>query len=73
MIQVTSEAVGAGTCGWCRKDKETVYTVSFADKSFTGPMCKADLLRAVEMKCPPPATQPVRPNGAPAPTSALVK
>lgn len=52
MIQVTFESVGAGTCGWCRKEKETVYTVSFADKSFTGPMCKADLLRAVEMKCP---------------------
>ena len=66
MIQVQFDSVGPGTCGWCKKEKDTVYTVSFADKSFTGPMCKADLLRAVEMKVPSkivPVAEPLKAGG----------
>jgi hypothetical protein len=48
MIQVTFEGVGPGRCGWCKKDREAVYTVAFSDKSFSGPLCKQDLLRAVD-------------------------
>lgn len=66
MVTVEFRSVGPGACLWCRREKETVYTVSFADKSFSGPLCKQDLLRAVEMKCPAepekkpvPAAQPV--------------
>lgn len=69
MIQVQFDSVGPGLCGWCKKEKDTVYTVAFADKSFTGPMCKTDLLRAIEMKVPPraPASDAMRipkPDGA---------
>lgn len=39
-----------GECGWCRKEKEEVFDVTFNDKNFIGPMCKADLLRAIGMK-----------------------
>lgn len=71
MIQVTFESVGAGRCGWCQKERDEVYTVTFSDKSFVGPMCKNDLLRAVQLKCPAmPVAQPVKPNGAPAPAAA---
>lgn len=66
MIQVTFESVGPGRCGWCKKEKEAVYAVSFSDKSFVGPMCKSDLLRAVEMKCPlVPGTQLGKPTVPP--------
>ena len=27
------------------------FDVSFSDKSFTGPLCQKDLLRAVQSKC----------------------
>ena len=50
MISVEFRSVTAGTCGWCRKEKDEVYTVAFSDKSFVGPMCKGDLLRAIGMK-----------------------
>ena len=50
MISVEFKSVGPGCCAWCRKDRDEVYTVAFSDKSFVGPMCKADLLRAVGMK-----------------------
>jgi hypothetical protein len=39
-----------GECGWCRREKDEVFDVTFSDKSFVGPMCKADLLRAIGMK-----------------------
>lgn len=60
-IQVQFDAVGPGTCGWCKKERDAIYHVAFSDKSFVGPMCKNDLLRAVEMKCP------VKPAPAPLP------
>ena len=50
MISVEFRSITAGTCGWCRKEKGEVYNVAFADKSFVGPMCKGDLLRAIGMK-----------------------
>lgn len=65
-IQVTFETIGAGTCAWCRKQKDTVYTVKFSDASFVGALCKSDLLRAVELKCPPkpmPIAEPAKPTG----------
>jgi len=50
MISVEFRSVNAGTCAWCRKQKEEVFNVAFSDKSFVGPMCKGDLLRAIGMK-----------------------
>ncbi len=50
MIAVEFQSVGPGSCGWCRKEKDEIYHVAFSDKSFVGPMCKADLMRAVGMK-----------------------
>ena len=50
MISVEFRSVGPGTCHWCRKEKDEVYSVAFSDKSFVGPMCKGDLLRAIGMK-----------------------
>jgi hypothetical protein len=68
MISVEFRSVGPGACGWCRKERDEVYNVAFSDKSFVGPMCKADLLRAVGMKVGgelrSPAATPVG-NGAP--------
>jgi hypothetical protein len=63
MIAVEFRSVRPGACGWCRREKDEVYDVAFSDKSFVGPMCKADLLRAIGMKVGheprPPAAQPV--------------
>ena len=53
MISVEFRSVGEGTCGWCRKEKDEVFTVAFSDKSIVGPMCKGDLLRAIGMKVTP--------------------
>ena len=50
MISVEFRAIHVGTCGWCRKEKEEVFDVAFSDKSFVGPMCRGDLLRAIGMK-----------------------
>lgn len=50
MIAVEFQSVGSGTCGWCRTKRDEVFTVAFTDQSFVGPMCRADLLRAVGMK-----------------------
>ncbi len=43
MISVEFRSITAGTCGWCRKQKDEVYNVAFSDKSFVGPMCKGAL------------------------------
>jgi hypothetical protein len=56
-----------GECGWCRREKDEVFDVTFSDKSFVGPMCKADLLRAIGMKVgaePKSAAPSAAPNGA---------
>jgi hypothetical protein len=72
MISVEFRSVRPGTCGWCRKDKDEVYDVAFSDKSFVGPMCRADLLRAIGMKV---GGIEAKPGIAPAvlPVSAAVK
>jgi hypothetical protein len=51
MITVEFKDVTTAKCGWCGRDKGEVYVVAFSDQSFNGPLCKADLLRAVKMKC----------------------
>jgi hypothetical protein len=61
VISVEFRSVGPGACHWCRKEKDEVYTVAFSDKSFVGPMCKADLLRAIGMKVGLPEQKPVVP------------
>ena len=40
MIQVDFKSVGPGPCGWCLKDRDEVFSISFSDKSFIGPLCK---------------------------------
>ena len=68
MITVEFRSVRAGSCGWCRRERDEVYDVSFSDKSFVGPMCKGDLLRAIGMKlgdsAPTAKTVTVPPSGA---------
>jgi hypothetical protein len=63
MISVEFKSVRAGTCQWCRKEKDEVFDVAFSDKSLVGQMCRADLFRAIGMKLPAqpkpvPAAQP---------------
>ncbi len=58
MVTVEFKSVRAGTCQWCRKEKDQVYDVAFSDRSFIGQMCKADLLRAIDMKLPIEAAKP---------------
>ena len=74
MIQVEFKSVGPGTCGWCQKERDEVFTVAFSDRSFGGPLCKNDLLRAIRMKCEnttpvatPVVAQAVKPQGNAAP------
>ena len=50
MICVEFLSTSPGTCAWCRKEKDEVYSVAFSDKSFVGQMCKGDLLRAIGMR-----------------------
>lgn len=50
MIDVVFRSVRRGTCGWCRKEHDTVFDVSFSDRSFTGPLCTEHLLRQIDMK-----------------------
>lgn len=70
MISVEYKSVGPGTCGWCKKQKDEIYVVTFSDKSFVGPMCKADIFRAIDMKVGP--HEPDRkPNPAPATNAVL--
>lgn len=69
-ITVEFRSVGPGACAWCRKEKDEVYSVAFSDKSFVGPMCKGDLLRAIGMKVGPHDSQP-RP-AMPVPTNNAV-
>lgn len=62
MISVEFKSVRAGTCAWCRREKDQVYDVAFSDKSFVGPLCKVDLLRAVGLKLPMEAKPEARPG-----------
>lgn len=68
MITVEFRSIGPGTCLWCRKEKDEVLNVAFSDKSFSGPMCKGDFMKALNMKVGlperPKAAQPVA-NGNP--------
>lgn len=52
-ISVEFRSVGPGACGWCKKQKDDIYVVTFSDKSFVGPMCKSDIFRAIDMKVGP--------------------
>jgi hypothetical protein len=66
MISVEFRSIGPGTCMWCRKEKDVLH-VSFSDKSFSGPMCRSDFLKALGMKIgpahePKPMALPVK-NG----------
>jgi hypothetical protein len=63
MISVEFRSVSAGACHWCRKDREEVYDVAFSDKSFVGPLCKGDLLRAIGMKLGEPGKPEGKPTG----------
>ena len=44
-IDLRIECVAPGTCGWCQKQRDEVFTIAFGDKSFVGTLCKNDLLR----------------------------
>ena len=49
-IDLRIESIAPGTCTWCGKEKDTVVSFSFADRSFIGTMCWNDLKRALTMK-----------------------
>lgn len=51
MIDVKFKAITSGTCAWCGKQRDELFDVEFADKSFVGSYCRTDLLKAVGMKC----------------------
>lgn len=62
MISVEFKSVAPGCCGWCRKERDEVYTVAFSDRSFVGALCRGDLLRAIGMKVEAlPAAKPATP------------
>lgn len=58
MISVEFKAIGPGTCMWCQHEKDNVLTVAFSDKSFSGPMCRADFMKALLMKVGMPEMKP---------------
>lgn len=72
MINVQFKGKSKGRCAWCGKDKERLFEVEFADKSFVGRYCQADLMKAIDMKCQelPRAEQP---KAVPANGPAAVK
>ena len=52
---------------WCKKQRDDIMDVTFSDKSFTGPMCKADFMKALGMKIgpePKPDPKPETPRVA---------
>ena len=63
MIAVEFRLMRPGACGWCRREKDEIFDVSFSDKSFVGPMCKNDLLRAIGMKVGEPKIAAPPTNG----------
>jgi hypothetical protein len=72
-VNVGFEQFGPGTCIWCKREKDEVFTVVFSDKSFVGPMCKPDLLRAIRSKCEEPAVAQIKPQGNGASVAVAVK
>lgn len=60
MVRVEFRSVGPGTCSWCRKDKNEVFTVVFDDGSFSGPteLCLNDFRCAMRLKVDGANTRP---------------
>lgn len=52
MVSVEFRSVGPGTCSWCRKEKNEVFTVAFGDRSIDQPtgMCLNDLRCWIRLK-----------------------
>lgn len=74
MIAVEFKSVGPGRCRWCKRDKEEVIGLAFADGSFVGSYCFADFKKALLDKLEAEPEQPAREmtpagNGTAAPLS----
>ena len=52
MVSVEFRSVAPGTCSWCGKEKNEVFTVVFSDRTFDGPvdLCWADFRNATKLK-----------------------
>jgi hypothetical protein len=50
MICVEFKSIGPGKCRWCKKEKDQVLELSFADSSFVGRYCFADFKKALQDK-----------------------
>lgn len=50
MLDIRFDKVAPGKCQWCNGEKEEVFCVTFADKSFAGAFCTKDLMKAIRMK-----------------------
>jgi hypothetical protein len=52
MVSVEFRSVAPGTCSWCGKEKNEVFTVVFSDRTFDGPvdLCWADFRYATRLK-----------------------
>jgi hypothetical protein len=48
MVSVQYHAVAPGSCSWCRKDKNEVFTVTVDD--FKGKLCRCDLDNLINLK-----------------------
>ena len=70
MVRVEFRSVGAGTCSWCRKEKNEVFTVVFDDGSFSGPteLCMNDFRCAMRLKV---SGTDKRTSGRPSPTTEV--
>jgi hypothetical protein len=49
-INVEFRSARPGKCRWCKKEKDKVFDLSFADGSFIGSYCFADFKKALEDK-----------------------
>ena len=59
-MDVKFKGIGPGTCSWCRKEKDEVLALAFADGSFVGSYCFADFKKALRSKLE--AVAPAKPD-----------
>lgn len=56
-MKVDFTRVAPGCCSWCRKEKDQVITLAFADGSFVGSYCFADFKKALLNKLEAPKAE----------------
>jgi hypothetical protein len=72
MLSVEIRSCAPGRCIWCGKEKDVVVTLSFSDRSFSGPMCFADFKKALQMKVGGPEDRkPLASSPVPTPIAGI--